>query len=181
MKAIENLLHFAPLLAALTWATVTDVCNRRIPNALTLPLALAGIAASMTGHLISPSHSLLGFLVGFALPLPAFLLGAMGGGDVKLLAAVGAWVGPGPVFVAYLVAAVVGLAIVLTQAAVRGRLVTLFRNSAVVVVNLIHLKELGTANAQAVGQSCRSVDKPLPYAVPIFAGVLFVLASPWML
>lgn len=181
MKALENLLHFAPLLAALVWATATDLSHRRIPNALTFPLALAGIAASFTGHLISPYGALLGFLVGFALPLPAFMLGAMGAGDVKLMAAVGAWIGPGPTFVAYLIATVAGLVIVLIQAAVRGRLTTLFRNSAAVVVNLVHLRELGAANAQAVGQSCRSVEKPLPYAVPILAGVLFVLTSPWTL
>ena len=76
-------------------AAVCDVRTGRIPNVLTFG-AMAG------GVLFSAIHagwwglltSLLGGLVGLALFLPLFVLGGMGGGDVKLLAAVGTWLGP---------------------------------------------------------------------------------------
>jgi prepilin peptidase CpaA len=181
MKGPESLLQFAPLLAALTWAAVGDVRSSRIPNILTFPLAVAGIAASfMTGHVLTPWQAVFGLLVGFALPLPSFVLGAMGGGDVKLLAAVGAWVGPTGALIVYAASAIVGMLIVLAQAAMQGRLSALFRNSAVVAVNLVHLRELGANNAKTVGQSCRSIDKPLPYAVPVLIGVLVLLTWPWL-
>jgi prepilin peptidase CpaA len=179
MKALENLLHFAPLLVTLGWAAVGDVRTRRIPNALTLAVAVAGVAASfLAGGVLTPWQSLLGLLVGLAIPLPSFALGAMGGGDVKLLAAVGAWVGPRGAVVVYLAAAVIGMLIVLVQSAMHGRLAALFRNSAVVAINLAHLRQLGADNAKAVGQSCRSIDEPLPYAVPVLAGVLVLFAFP---
>jgi prepilin peptidase CpaA len=76
-------------------AAMCDVRTGRVPNVLTFG-AMAG------GLLFSAIHSggwglltsLLGCVIGLALFLPLFVLGGMGGGDVKLLAAVGAWLGP---------------------------------------------------------------------------------------
>jgi hypothetical protein len=73
------------------------------------------------------------------------------------------------------------MVIALIQATIQGKLLALFRNSVVVAVNLAHLRELGVDNAKTVGQSCRSIDKPLPYAVPVLIGVLVLLAWPWLL
>jgi prepilin peptidase CpaA len=179
MKVLENLLHFAPLLVALVWASVVNARTRRIPNALTFALAAAGMLASFfAGGTMSPWHSLFGLLAGLGLVLPSFCVGGIGGGDVKLLAAVGAWVGPVGVVIVYLAVSVVGMLIVLVQASVKGRLMALFRNSAVIAINLAHLRRLGADNANEVGQSCRSIDEPLPYAVPVLAGVLVLLAMP---
>src|SRR5687767_15907788 len=86
----------APVLGLLVWAAVGDLRSRRIPNWLTFSLVLSGIAQSFTpGGLVSPGMSLAGFAVGFGLPMILFVIGALGGGDVKLLAGVGAWFGPG--------------------------------------------------------------------------------------
>ena len=65
--------------------------------------------------------------------------------------------------------------IVLAQAAAAGRLRVLARNSAVVAVNLWHVRQVGVEHATETGRACRSVDRPLPFAVPVFAATLFVL------
>ena len=182
MRGPENLLHFAPLLAALSWSVFADMRVRKIPNILTVPLAIAGVTTSfMSGHVVTPTQSLLGLMLGFAIPLVPFVLGAIGGGDVKLMAAIGAWMGPMGVFMTYVVAAVVGMVIVLVQATAQGKLFALFRNSAVVAVNLAHLRELGVDNAKTVGHSCRSISKPLQYAVPLLISVVMLLLWPWLM
>lgn len=74
---------------------VIDLRTRRIPNLLTFGGAAAGFAyfAWMSG-VAGLGISVGGWAAGVALFLPIFVLGGMGGGDVKLLGAVGAWLGP---------------------------------------------------------------------------------------
>jgi len=177
---ISRLLPFVPLLAMLAWAAVEDLRSRRIRNWLTFSLVLTGIAQSLIGHgTVSLASSLLGVAVGFALPLVLFALGAIGGGDVKLLAGVGAWIGAMAVFEVFCAAAVVGMIIVLAQAVAQGRLRVLSRNSAVLAMNLVHIGDVGVEHTAATGKSCRSVEKPLPYAVPVLIAVLALLLA-WL-
>lgn len=173
---VYHLLMLCPMLAMLVIASCIDARSRRIPNWLTLSLASAGVAQSFVpGSLVTPGQSLLGLLLGFGIPMVLFVMGALGGGDVKLLAAVGAWLGPALVFKVILAAAVVGLVIVLVQATAQGRLRTLFRNSTVLTVNMMNMDVVGMDAVTTTGQSCRSVDRPLPYAVPVAAAVLLIL------
>lgn len=84
----------AALILLVTAAAFLDAQRGKIPNGLTYPacifgLCLAGISSGWPGL----STSLLGFAVGF-LPLFAlYMLGSLGGGDVKLMGAVGAIMG----------------------------------------------------------------------------------------
>ncbi|MFM7161592.1 MAG: prepilin peptidase, partial [Planctomycetaceae bacterium] len=77
----------------------------RLPNRLTLSLLAAGCLWN-TGwhHWAGLGHALAGSLVGAAVLLPVYIRGGMGAGDVKMLAAVGAWLGPLPVLGVFLVA-----------------------------------------------------------------------------
>ncbi len=76
-------------------ACVFDLRTRRIPNALTFGgAAVALLYAVASRGFDGLLASLEGWGVGLALFLPMFLLGGMGAGDVKLLACLGAWVGP---------------------------------------------------------------------------------------
>ena len=77
-------------------ACVTDFRSRRIPNVLTFGASAAAVVFSgVTNGWAGLGWALAGWGVGCALFLPWFLLGGMGAGDVKLLAALGAWAGPG--------------------------------------------------------------------------------------
>ena len=76
-------------------AALWDLKTRRIPNLLTFGAALAALLvnAYLSG-LTGIGWSIAGWLVGVAFFFPFFALGGMGAGDVKLLAALGAWLGP---------------------------------------------------------------------------------------
>ena len=86
----SNLPVIVVLTAALI-AAVTDVWKFKVYNALTLPLMVSGlIYHGLRGDL---GGSLLGILFGFAALIVLYIIGGMGAGDVKLMAAVGAWLG----------------------------------------------------------------------------------------
>lgn len=172
----QLLINLAPLLIALTVAAVIDARTRRIPNWLTFSLLAAGLCRAMVfGRSGGVGHSLLGILVGGGIPLILFLISAVGGGDVKLLAGVGAWLGAGPVFAIFLVEKVVGLIVVLVQAWSQRKTKQLFRNSALIAANFACAGELGMQNAVDSGKSFRSIQRPLPFAVPLFVATLLVL------
>ena len=104
-------------------ATVVDIRTRRIPNELTAAMAGIGVGLSAAGISgISVWASMLGFALGLALMMPGHVLGATGAGDVKLMAAVGAIVGPAQVVTAFLFTAVAGGVLAVVVAARRRRL-----------------------------------------------------------
>src|SRR6187401_239353 len=83
------------LAAGLAAATAIDLRSRRIPNELTAAMAVSGLALAATGVSgMTTAASLAGLVLGLLLMLPGYGLGATGAGDVKLMAAVGAIVGP---------------------------------------------------------------------------------------
>jgi prepilin peptidase CpaA len=116
-----------PTLIVLAVACFTDLRSRRIPNWLVLPFLVAGIAASgwfdgRQGIVQSFSGMGLGLLIyGFL-----FWIGGMGAGDVKLCAAIGAWIGPYQLFIALIITGMAGGIMVLCWAALGGFLKDLF-------------------------------------------------------
>lgn len=73
-----------------------DLRVGRLPNALTLGGALCGLVyAGYAGGVAGALTSAAGWAVGLLLFLPFFALGGLGAGDVKLLAATGAWLASG--------------------------------------------------------------------------------------
>jgi prepilin peptidase CpaA len=97
------------LIAGLLYAVMTDLRSRRISNRLTFPAMLLGVAANTAvGGWSGLQHSALGWAAGLGIMLIPFVLGAMGAGDVKLLAAIGAIKGPEFVLTAALYACVTG-------------------------------------------------------------------------
>jgi prepilin peptidase CpaA len=104
-------------------ATVIDLRTRRIPNELTAAMTGVGIAMAATGvGSVSVAGSFLGFAIGLLLMMPGYGLGATGAGDVKLMAAVGAIVGPGVVVTAFLCTAIAGGVLAVAVAMHRRRL-----------------------------------------------------------
>ena len=177
-----GLLTCAPMFALLAWAAVTDCASRRIPNWLTYTLILGGLAHSLTaGATLGVGASLLGMLVGFGLTFVFFAVGAMGGGDVKLLTGVGAWLGPLGVLLVFVIEAVVGMVQAVVQAAAQKRLGAVLRNSAVVAGSMAGGGgDLGLASLpEPGGPGARSMKQVLPYSVPVLVATIAVVALRW--
>lgn len=98
-----------PTVVVLAVATFTDLRSRRIPNWLVFPFLALGFIAPVVAH---GWHALGESLEGFALGLLVYgalaIFAGMGMGDVKLVAAIGAWVGPRQLLFAMVLAAFVG-------------------------------------------------------------------------
>ncbi|MBV8310087.1 MAG: prepilin peptidase [Planctomycetaceae bacterium] len=79
------------VLVAAFVAAATDIWKFKVYNALTLPLLVSGLLYH--AFRAELADSLLGVLFGFASLIVLYIIGGMGAGDVKLMAAVGAWLG----------------------------------------------------------------------------------------
>lgn len=118
----------AALALLLAVAVGTDIRSRRIPNLL----VLTGITIALGIHFAwiitgqttfaGPDwwSTLAGLATGFALFLPLYLLRAMGAGDVKLMAMVGAFVGPSSVLTVALYTLAAGGLLAILLMLVRG-------------------------------------------------------------
>ncbi len=97
------------MIAVLGIAVYYDLRFRRIPNWLTFPAMIAGIAYhTYVGGIPALFLSFGGLLLGFALFFVFYAIGGMGAGDVKLMAAIGALLGPKDVLFAALYTAIAG-------------------------------------------------------------------------
>lgn len=110
------------LAAMLVACAVTDVRERRIPNAVTYPALVAGLALAL---LIAPERlawAVLAVGIAAAAFAPLVRVGAMGMGDLKLMAAVGALQGPGVMSSALIAGVFVGGLMALGMVVASGRL-----------------------------------------------------------
>ena len=163
--------HLGALAVVLT-AVVYDLRSRRIPNALTVGAAV--VAFAVNGALGGWSGLLLavaGWTAGVVLFFPVFALGGMGAGDVKLLAATGAWLGPWGVLWTALYGAVAGGVMALAVSLARGYTTLAFRSLGNLLRTWIRS---GVRPVEGVTLES-SVGPRLPYALPIAAGVMATL------
>lgn len=99
---------FAPFLAGASLCGWTDIRRHIVPNAVTLPLLAVGVSYQL--WLGSFDELLWGLIFGAGFGLVGWLVGGFGGGDMKLMAAAGAWLGPGDSLDVFLLAALIGVA-----------------------------------------------------------------------
>jgi prepilin signal peptidase PulO-like enzyme (type II secretory pathway) len=81
------------LILVMLWVIVTDFKRGMIYDAAGLGLVVYAYAANMLGYGIDAKSAVIGMVVGASIVMPFFLMGHMGGGDVKLLGALGLWFG----------------------------------------------------------------------------------------
>lgn len=158
------------LMCVLGLALWCDIASRRIPNRLVVAMLIIGATAnflaadSQAAGLPGLIRSSLGALVGLAVMLPLYLCRAMGAGDAKLMAAVGAFLGPMPTLGAALLTFVAG--------GVLSLVVALWSRSLMRVLANLWLMGMLALSDRSSGLSRRDVltTGRLPYALAITAG-----------
>ena len=75
----------------------------------------------------------------------------------------------------FAVAAIIGMVMVLVQSARRGRLGVLFRDSAMVTINVVHPNAAALQDVLENSRATQPMHSALPYAVPVLLAVLVVL------
>jgi prepilin peptidase CpaA len=119
----SNLVAVVILVAGTGTGAAIDLWTRRVPNPLTMGLAVTGVVFAACGiGPLSLGASLAGLALGLAVMLPGHLLGATGAGDVKLFAAAGAFIGPAHIVTAFLYTALAGGGLAIVVSLLRGRL-----------------------------------------------------------
>lgn len=178
-------LQLLALTALLAGAVVTDIRSRRIPNRL----VLSGLLIAFVTHGIAlwPGHTALagpawwaplaGLAAGFGLLLPLHLLRAMGAGDVKLLAMVGAFVGPHTAVSAFVYTLLAGGLVSLVFLLGRGVAAQTFSNLKYLLTDWGVRASTGQGMrlAPLAGTAAR-----LPYAVAISLGTAAAMCWPLM-
>ncbi len=180
---LENLLAHWPVwlvTVTLVVAAIIDGYQLKVPNWITFPMILSGWAyCTYVGGWAGLGGGLLGTAVGLALLLPAYAIGGMGAGDVKLLAGVGAWVGVATTFYAFCVSAIIGGIIAVGMVLIRkswGKHKNQFLTIVNEMVTIGNPNELATIAAQR-----KSSMLLLPYGIPLAIGTIVYFAWAGML
>lgn len=160
----------SPLLLSLVMA-VGDWRTRRIPNYLTFGGALAGIAFQTAvfgwqGFV----QALLGLFLGFGLLLLPYIFGGMGAGDVKALAALGAWLGPKGSFSVFCYMGLAGGLMSLGALLWQGILWSYLRRGWVLLQNMVLCRGHGVVVESLT--SGENLTQGIPYGVAIALGML---------
>ncbi len=172
MMGVELTLEIKLFVTAfLIVAATIDGTQLKVPNWLNLPMILAGLLFwAYAGGFAGFGIALLGTFAGIATLIVPYALKGMGGGDVKMMGALGTWVGPIVTLQAFVVSAIVGgvmgAAIILRQ---KGGYESLHR-LVLSFYNLVWFRDL----AWAVPGDYKASTK-LPYGIPIAIGSIAVL------
>ncbi len=167
--------------AFVAMAAVSDLRTRKLPNRLTVPaLAAAVLTHTLVNGLPGLAFSLLGFVTGFGILLILWLVGGGGGGDVKLMGALGAWLGSSLTLTVFLVstslAVIAAAVILLTGMLGRGYWGVHRRYLASGSTSRPNKRKRSSPEERALGRQRRRL---MPYAVPVAVGTWLVLAFAW--
>lgn len=164
-------------------AAVIDGLKLKVPNWITFPMIVSGWIYSAT---LSPyagweglTYSLIGTVVGLALLLPAYAIGGMGAGDVKLLAGVGAWVWGTTTLYAFAVSAVIG-GIIAVLMVLAGKNWSKHQSQFWMIANEI-LTVKDPEKLATIAAERKPTMMLLPYGIPIAIGTIAYFAATGML
>jgi prepilin peptidase CpaA len=172
--------HVWMLSGVLLVAAVIDGWKLKVPNWITFPLIVSGwVYSTACFGWEGLGWSIAGTAVGLGLLLPAYVIGGMGAGDVKLLAGVGAWVWPGVTLYAFCVSAIVGGVIAVAMVLLRRRWQHHAHQFWAIFNEIMVIRDPETLSAIAAER--KSSMLLLPYGIPIALGCIGYFAWSGML
>jgi prepilin peptidase CpaA len=171
------------VLVACVLATFTDITSFKVYNILTLPLLASGVVYhAIDGGTPGLLGSLLGMGLGGGMLLIFYFLGGMGAGDVKFMAAVGAWLGVVLTFYVFLASAIAGGVYALVLIVAYGSPRETYVNLRIICQRVsIFCRHLGAE--ERIEAEVRRSDRRrriIPFASMIAVGVMFVLVYFWL-
>jgi len=172
----KELILLSLALALAVAAAIIDVRQRRIPNWLTYPAMAIGVV--LRGVLFGwrgVTSGLAGWALLGGVMLLFYAVRAMGAGDVKLLAAIGALAGPRAGFGVLLATAICGGILAILYALYRGQMRATLKNLGSVM--WFHARSGFRAHPEL------NLDNPatlrMPYGLAIAAGTLYACLTSW--
>jgi len=164
-------------------AAIIDGLKLKVPNWLTFPMVISGWIYSAA---FSPfagweglMYSVVGTVVGLALLMPAYAIGGMGAGDVKLLAGIGAWVWGTATLYAFAASAVVGGIIAVLMVLVRRGWSKHQSQFWMICNEILAVKD--PEKLAAIAAERKPSMMLLPYGIPIAIGTIAYFAAAGML
>lgn len=169
-------LTLAILIPAILYASWIDYSERRVPNWLNAALAAAGLI--MQGAFFGwqgVGVGALGMAVGFGVLILPWAMHGMGAGDVKLMAAIGAWLGPWMTLLSFGVGAIIGGVVAVIMIFSTGRAIHAYTNIQTIMTKF---RRLDTTFSDFGGaKTFGNTSQLLPYGVPLTAGTIGVLMT----
>lgn len=167
-------------------AAVIDGLQLRVPNWLTYPMIVSGWIFSIGAYAWAGDPwyhglgwSLFGTLVGLMCLLPAYAIGGMGAGDVKLMMGVGAWVHGETTMFAFAVTAVVGAVLAVLMTSTRGVFQKHYAQFWMILNEIMTVRD--PEKLATIAAERKSSMMLLPYGIPIAIGTIAYFAWAGML
>jgi prepilin peptidase CpaA len=152
-------------------AAVIDGFELKVPNWVTFPFILSGwLYSTLAFGWEGLGWSLVGTLIGLALLLPAYAIGGMGAGDVKLLAGVGAWIYGTHTAYAFAVSAIVGALLAVIMVLVRRGWNKHSAQFMVILNEILVIRD--PERLAAIAAERKPTMLLLPYGIPIAIGTI---------
>jgi prepilin peptidase CpaA len=167
-------------------AAIIDGIQLKVPNWITFPMIISGWLFSIGAYALAGEPwyyglgwSLIGTVVGLSLLLPAYSIGGMGAGDVKLLMGVGAWVHGSTTFYAFCISAIVGAVLAVLMVLAQGAFKKHYYQFWAIAgeINAIRNPE----RLSEIAAERKSSMMLLPYGIPIAIGTIAYFAWTGML
>lgn len=163
--------------AVLVEAALIDGWKLKVPNWLTFHMVLGGLGyAAYAGGTTGFLWALAGAAVGLATLLPLHAIGGMGAGDVKLMAGVGAWMGPSLTLGAFAASAVVGGIMAVVMVAWSGQYIKHWAQFQVIGSEILTVRN--PEKLSEIAAARKPTMMLLPYGIPIAVGSIAYFA--WM-
>jgi prepilin peptidase CpaA len=171
LAALTQNWHIWLVSTVLVVAAVIDGWKLKVPNWITFPLVISGwIYSTACFGWPGLGWSLVGTAVGLGLLLPAYAIGGMGAGDVKLLAGVGAWIWGTATFYAFCLSAIIGGVIAVAMVLVGSNWRQHKAQFWAILTEMMIVRDpnkLSTIAAERKGSMLL-----LPYGIPIAVGTI---------